>query len=320
MTDSQLRTTQLRATQPRATLNELQRKHHSESFSRPMRATGQENGDAWGNALCIEPLLPLFSSLERRTILTVGDGRGGREARHFIKLGHQVTATDLCTEMLSQAHRAGRIDRFAQANAEQLPFADNQFDFVFTKECLHHTQRPYQAVHEMLRVAREGIVIIEPHTLRRFRIRDCVQQITRRLLRFRRRSTRDELPKVVYEPCGNYLFRFDPFELTQAALAVGLTSVAYQYVQHYVWPGCGDIRGPALAAYIRRTRRRLALRDWTKGLERRPLMAFMIFKKTLDPGVVSLLRNAGFVVPKLPANPALVADDVKQHLTLRRAA
>ena len=50
-----------------------------------------------------------------------------------------------------------------RADAENLPSDDRAYDIAVMKEALHHPPRPYIALHAMFRVAREGIVVIEPH-------------------------------------------------------------------------------------------------------------------------------------------------------------
>ncbi len=48
------------------------------------------------------------------------------------------------------------------ADATNLPFPDNTFDVVSVHDGLHHLSEPWKAVREMVRVAKKGIVIIEP--------------------------------------------------------------------------------------------------------------------------------------------------------------
>lgn len=71
--------------------------------------------------------------------------------------------TDISEYLLAEARRRGLITKYALENAERLSFADQSFDYVFCKESFHHFPRPYQALYEMLRVAREAVLLIEPN-------------------------------------------------------------------------------------------------------------------------------------------------------------
>lgn len=51
---------------------------------------------------------------------------------------------------------------YQQQNGEKLPFDSASFDVVFCKEGLHHLVRPVLGLYEMLRVARKGVILIEP--------------------------------------------------------------------------------------------------------------------------------------------------------------
>jgi ubiquinone/menaquinone biosynthesis C-methylase UbiE len=65
--------------------------------------------------------------------------------------------------------------RVVQGSALALPFADQQFDYVFTIGCLHHTGDLSRAVHEVHRVLRPGgsavVMLYNLHSYRQFRNR-----------------------------------------------------------------------------------------------------------------------------------------------------
>src|SRR5690606_19793880 len=96
-----------------------------------------------------------------KTWLTVGDGYGF-DANHLRLKGLDVTASDISPTFLETALERDLVEKFAIENVEKLSFQDNSFDYVFCKESYHHFPRPYQAVYEMLRVARLGVILIEP--------------------------------------------------------------------------------------------------------------------------------------------------------------
>jgi ubiquinone/menaquinone biosynthesis C-methylase UbiE len=72
-----------------------------------------------------------------------------------------VVAFDTTPQMLEKAEarcaKAGlRNVEFRQGNAEDLPFADAQFDGVVTRLAIHHFADPQRAFDEMFRVLRPG--------------------------------------------------------------------------------------------------------------------------------------------------------------------
>ncbi|HSF32809.1 MAG TPA: class I SAM-dependent methyltransferase [Candidatus Tectomicrobia bacterium] len=103
--------------------------------------------------------------LTGRTILEVCCG-SGMLAEALVRHGAQVTGIDLSAAAGSRARerarRYGFPARFLVANAEQLPFPDRSFDVVAVHDGLHHLDDPYRAIGEMARVARHGVLILEP--------------------------------------------------------------------------------------------------------------------------------------------------------------
>ena len=50
---------------------------------------------------------------------------------------------------------------WSRQDAQALTFEDRQFEFAFVSDGLHHVSRPHQALTEMYRVSRKGIIVIE---------------------------------------------------------------------------------------------------------------------------------------------------------------
>ena len=56
-----------------------------------------------------------------------------------------------------------KIDYIIQGNAAELPFANDSFDLIYTCHCLEQVPELFkQSVDEMLRVAKNYVVLIEP--------------------------------------------------------------------------------------------------------------------------------------------------------------
>lgn len=67
-----------------------------------------------------------------------------------------LAGLDLAPGMLAQATLRGSGARLLCGDAEQLPFADNAFDWIFSNLALQWCERPAQAFAELLRVIKPG--------------------------------------------------------------------------------------------------------------------------------------------------------------------
>jgi ubiquinone/menaquinone biosynthesis C-methylase UbiE len=80
--------------------------------------------------------------------------------------GFRVTGVDVDPQALARgrerARRYGFRADFHLADAEALPFRDASFDIVAVHDGLHHLEDPGRAIREMARVARHGVLILEP--------------------------------------------------------------------------------------------------------------------------------------------------------------
>lgn len=64
------------------------------------------------------------------------------------------------------ARRSSRVD--VVAPGDDLPFADDSYDFVFSSHVIEHFPDPIKALREWVRVARGYVVVIAPHRDRTF--------------------------------------------------------------------------------------------------------------------------------------------------------
>jgi len=90
----------------------------------------------------------------------------GMISEYYARNGAKVTGIDLSEDAIERARiRKERYKfeaYFRVANATKLPFSDNSFDIVSVHDGLHHLKEPWRAVKEMVRVAKRGVIIIEP--------------------------------------------------------------------------------------------------------------------------------------------------------------
>ncbi len=70
-----------------------------------------------------------------------------------------MTAFDLSPDMLAHARQQQRATRYVQGDIEQLPFADNQFDFCFSNLAVQWCDSLAAALAGLVRVTRPGGVV-----------------------------------------------------------------------------------------------------------------------------------------------------------------
>ena len=112
------------------------------------------------------PSLVPFAEAKDQKVLEIGTGNGA-EAVMFAVNGAIYTGVDLTEAALeaTQRHFAvmGLKGTFQQENAEQLSFANESFDWVFSHGVLHHTpnvQAALDEVHRVLRTNGRAIVML----------------------------------------------------------------------------------------------------------------------------------------------------------------
>ena len=110
----------------------------------------------------LEPFIPGFadfSSTRATRVLEIGVGLGADHQR-FAEAGAVLCGIDLTARAVSHTRRRlaafGLASSVLQADAESLPFADEQFDVVYSWGVLHHSPDTPKAVAEVRRVLRRG--------------------------------------------------------------------------------------------------------------------------------------------------------------------
>jgi ubiquinone/menaquinone biosynthesis C-methylase UbiE len=99
-------------------------------------------------------------------VLDVAAGTGNA-AIPAAEAGASVVASDLTPELFEagqrEAARRGTRLEWRQADAEDLPFADGEFDMACAIEVLEHVPDPERTLAEMVRVARRHVLVSVPH-------------------------------------------------------------------------------------------------------------------------------------------------------------
>lgn len=105
------------------------------------------------------PAAAEFANADGLKVLEIGCGLG-TDGAQFAKAGADYTGVDLTAASIELARKrfelAGLKGEFRVADAEQLDFADNTFDLVYSHGVLHHTPDTAAAVKEIHRVLKPG--------------------------------------------------------------------------------------------------------------------------------------------------------------------
>lgn len=106
----------------------------------------------WLNTILRLASVPVQTPLR---ILDVGTGPGSL-AIILAQAGHEVTAVDITDAMLEKAKENAKQQRvkldLIKSDAHQLPFADNKFDLVVSRNVIWNLKNPANAYVEWLRV------------------------------------------------------------------------------------------------------------------------------------------------------------------------
>jgi SAM-dependent methyltransferase len=268
--------------------------------------------DAWRHDRMRSRIDPFLRHQPAGRWLTVGDGRFGNDAHFLQRRGITVHASDVDDTLLRIGAQQGLISSFSAENAEALRFPDASFDYVFCKEAFHHFPRPWIALYEMLRVARHGVILIEPgdtwiERAGRSPAGHLVEALKDGARAVLRRAPR---PRHRFEQIGNYVFSLSPWECEKVQLGL--------HQRHLAWCGLNDcyIKGVEFCPITggsdadERLRQRLF-----RNLRRQDLLSritgcwglqvMVLFRQEPASELLQDLRQSGWTTRELPRNPYL---------------
>lgn len=259
-----------------------------------------------------DSLKPLILGHPKATWLTLGDGRFGSDAHYLESYGLDVLATDISTTKLEIGLKDGFIKKFQHENAEKLSFSDDSFDFVLCKESYHHFPRPAIALYEMIRVAKMGIVLIEPNdpTIRTHSHNRVIPSLYQLWL-----SIKNEIkiglgkepyyPPANYEVSGNYVYTISPRELEKVALGINLPTLAFKEQDDSYVKGIESESVSENGKLFRQIKKNIknAERKSRLGLKHYGLLTSIIFKQPIDIKLGDLLKTHGYSIKELERNP-----------------
>ncbi len=177
--------------------------------------------------------------------------------------------------------------------------------FLCVKEAYHHFPRPHIALHEMLRVSKLGVILIEPldptfkpKLLNRF------MPLIKRL--FGKSSNKEG---HYFEPVGNYVFSVSERELEKVQLGMHRRHIAYTYFNDYYKQGYEfinlDSTDKSDVKAIRTAKRMIKIRDVLTryGLVNPGILCAILFKGDPNSLLVESLKKSGWLLKELPRNP-----------------
>ncbi len=105
------------------------------------------------------PIAADFAAARGLKVLEIGCGLG-TDGAQFAEAGADYTGVDLTDAAVELARKRFELfnlpGTFQTADAENLPFADESFDLVYSHGVLHHTPDTAKAIGEIHRVLRRG--------------------------------------------------------------------------------------------------------------------------------------------------------------------
>jgi len=259
--------------------------------------------DRWRHERMYALVNPLINNDITGSWLTVGDGRFGTDAHALKKNGAQnVHCSDISDTLLKIGSDEGFIDAYSSENAEGLSFSDDSFDFVYCKEAFHHFPRPYIALNEMYRVAKNAVILTEP--------RD--HYIDRGLLHpFFNIRSKLFASKHGFEPVGNYIYSLSEHEMEKFLLGFHRNIIAFKGLNDAYMDGVEfvNLNSPHLRdkILIKTIKAKIFLRDILEktGLRKSNLLTVILFKMEPSKTLLENLTSLGWKVKILPKNPYL---------------
>ena len=253
----------------------------------------------------------VFNSLLKESCswLTVGDFTGVK-AMYLAEKGQDAMASDISDVFLKEAYRLRLMGAYDCINVEQISYEESSFDYLLCKEAFHHFPRAYLGLYEMIRVAKKGVVLIEPTDA------FCKMSSLVFLKNFCDLFNPNLINKLwknrySWEVVGNCVFKLSEREVEKAAMGMGLPCIAFKGVNIRLKPIPESWGDPKKVPIDKRLERKLdryiARRDLLckLGIIPHNNLCAIIFKEKPSPELLKDLRRDHFQVLELPPNPYL---------------
>lgn len=102
--------------------------------------------------------------LNGKTVLVASSG-SGIDAHYLKKMysGARLFFSDINLAGMEKLRSNFLTEPAVLSDNHSMAFKDNSFDYVYVAASLHHLTEPAKGLYELLRVAREAIIVIEPN-------------------------------------------------------------------------------------------------------------------------------------------------------------
>ena len=120
-----------------------------------------------GNPEMVLQLLEEVSLTDSSLVLDVGCGTGNNTILLSSSIEARVSGLDISFGMLQKACEKRSKIPLVQAPADNIPFADDSFDFVYMTEVLHHlpdVPKTYEEIHRILKTSGLFCIVTQAHT------------------------------------------------------------------------------------------------------------------------------------------------------------
>ncbi len=246
-------------------------------------------------------LKPLLN--KNNTWLTIGD-YNGLEAQYFKENNQSVIASDISDIFLKAAKEEKLIDRFSKENVEFLSFEEDSIDYVSCRQSFHHFPRAYLGVYEMIRVAKKGVILIEPidilHTMPWMLLfKNFCDLFNVNLINKIWKN------RFSWEKVGNYVFKISEREIEKIAMGIGLPCIAFKGVNVLLNIKEDQRTVPTNKKLLKKVMKKISLLNILCKLRIIPYntLCSIIFKEMPSDELLNDLKAEGYKIIKLPANP-----------------
>lgn len=297
-------------------LYRLQREHMNSDLKNSRREEihkswfKEDTVDYWRHKRMYSTITPIANYYKDAKWLSIGDGRYGLDAYYLNKMFEiNVFPTDISKNMLKKGQEMGLFDKYGVENAEALTFEDNSFDVIFCKESFHHFPRPIIAFYEMVRVAKEAIILIEPNDVIPINKKKYVKSALRILLyKLINKNITPYIPCMddnfnhTFEQSGNYLYSLSNRELNKIVHGLDLAGIAYYGFNDSYLEGCEFEKATAENKVFKKIKQEI---EKNNKLEITGLTTTITFKTKIALDLKKTMINFGYKFYKKFDNPFL---------------
>jgi hypothetical protein len=159
------------------------------------------------------------------------------------------------------------------------------------------------ALHEMLRVARRGVLLIEPND------QELPDGFAATVSRLAKNAVKRMLGRTTnghrFEELGNYVYGISRREIEKVALGMGLPCVAFKGLNDFYVPGVEFASSDDADPVFRKVRRQIARYDrrCRLGIGQHGLLGALLLRQSAGATLVDGLEKAGFSFVELPRSP-----------------